>query len=80
MIVQHEQLTDGSRKITYLTEVGDLNQDEIALQDIFRYEIEEVDDDGNVKGEFKAIAKPSFFPLFKKKGVSIDESIFTKDK
>ncbi len=80
LIIQHEQLTDGSRKITYLTEVGDVKDNEIVLRDIFRYEIEDVSEDGKVKGKFKAIAKPNFFPIFKKKGVSIDESIFTKDK
>lgn len=80
LIIQHEQLTDGSRKITHLTEVGNVKDNEIILQDIFRYDIEEVSEDGKVKGSFRAIAKPSFFPIFKKKGVRIDESIFTKDK
>ncbi|MCQ9204820.1 MAG: CpaF family protein [Omnitrophica bacterium] len=77
IIVQHEQLTDGSRKITHITEVGRMKENQINLQDIFRYEVEEVTEDFKVKGEFKACAKPSFFAIFKKRGVKIDEKIFT---
>lgn len=77
LIVQHDQLTDGSRKITYMTEVLDrLNGEEIILNDIFRYEIDKVDDDGKVMGSFKAKNKPVFYPLFQKKGVELSEDIF----
>ncbi|MBD3264810.1 MAG: CpaF family protein [Candidatus Omnitrophica bacterium] len=76
LIVQHEQLPDGSRKITHVTEVESLKENTIVLKDIFRYEVEEVTEDFKVKGEFKAFGKPSFFPIFRKKGVSIKESIF----
>ena len=77
LIVQHDQLTDGSRKITYMTEVMDrLNGEEIVLNDIFRYEIDKVEEDGKVMGSFKAKNVPVFFPLFKKKGVELSEDIF----
>jgi pilus assembly protein CpaF len=80
LIVQHEQLIDGTRKITHLTEVGELkDNNQIELKDLFRYEIEEVTDDFKVKGRFKACGKPTFFPLFAKKGVKLDESIFKPD-
>jgi pilus assembly protein CpaF len=77
LIVQHDQLTDGSRKITYITEVIDrLEEDEVILKDIFRYEIEKVDEDKHVVGSFKAKGAPVFLPVFKKKGIMLDESIF----
>lgn len=77
LIVQHDQLTDGSRKITYITEVIDrLEEDEVILKDIFRYEIEKVDEDKHVVGTFKAKGTPVFLPVFKKKGIELDESIF----
>ena len=80
LIIQHDQLTDGTRKITYMTEVIDrLNGEEIILNDIFRYEIDKVELDGKVMGSFKAKNVPVFFPLFKKKGVELSENIF-KDK
>jgi len=76
LIVQHEQLIDGSRKITYLTEVQDLKDNHIILNDIFRYQIEGVSEDLIPQGKFKALNKPKFFSLFKKKGVKINEKIF----
>ncbi len=77
LIVQQEQLQDGSRRITYITEVGELENDQIVLRDIFTYEVEELTEDFKVKGSFQAKNKPSFFNLFKKKGIKIDESIFS---
>ncbi len=79
LIVQHDQLTDGSRKINYITEVGHIKEDGIILRDIFRYKAEEVTEGGKVKGRFEALGKPNFFSIFKKKGVPINEKIFTPD-
>ena len=80
LIVQHEQLIDGSRKITYITEVAALKENsQIELRDIFRFNVEEVTDDFVVKGTFKAYGKPTFFPIFKKKGIKISEKIFGPD-
>lgn len=76
LIVQQEQLLDGSRKITHITEVGNVVNDQIVLKDIFRYDIEGVDDDYKIKGKFNAYGKPDFFPLFKKKGIILNESMF----
>jgi len=76
LIVQHEQLLDGSRKITHVTEVERLEENQIILKDIFRYEVEKVTEDLIVKGKFKVLGKPTFFPLFAKKGISLSESIF----
>jgi pilus assembly protein CpaF len=38
LIIQATRLRDGSRKITYVTEVGGMEGDKIMLQDIFRFE------------------------------------------
>lgn len=76
LIVQQEQLMDGSRKITYITELEDFKNDNIVLKDIFTYEVEELTEDLKVKGSFKAKNKPSFLNIFKKKGIKIDENIF----
>ncbi len=76
LIVQQEQFQDGSRKINYITEVGELKDDQIVLRDIFTYEVEEITEDFKVVGSFKAKNKPSFFNIFKKKGIKVDENIF----
>ncbi|MBN3039596.1 MAG: CpaF family protein [Candidatus Omnitrophica bacterium] len=79
IIVQHEQLADGSRKITYITEVDTLQENQILLRDLYRYDIEEVADDFKVKGKFRAYGPPKFLPLFKNQGVKIDPKIFKPD-
>jgi len=78
IIVQQEQLIDGSRKITHITEVEALNEDKISTRDIFRYETEEMGEDFVVKGKFRAKSKPTFISLFKNKGIPLDEGIFTE--
>ena len=76
LIVQHVQLSDGSRKITHITEVGKIKDNQVELRNIFHYEIEEVSADASVKGEFKAKNVPAFMSIFKKKGVEINKNIF----
>ena len=78
LIVQHEQLIDGTRKITHVTEVESLKENQITLRDIFLYEVEDVTADLKVKGKFKALNKPSFFDRFRKKGIKLDAKIFTE--
>ena len=76
LIVQHVQLSDGSRKITHITEVGKIEDNQVELRNIFHYDIEEVSADASVKGEFKVSNRPEFMPIFKKKGIKINESVF----
>jgi pilus assembly protein CpaF len=78
LIVQHEQFMDGSRKITYVTEVNGLKDERIVLEDIFRYDydMEEVKDEISIKGKFKALKKPALISLLHKKGIKLKEDIF----
>ena len=76
LIIQQEQLADGSRKITHITEARGLDKEELVLQDLFSYEIEGVED-SKVKGTWKKHGVvPLFFSRFKKKGVELNEEIF----
>ena len=78
IIVQNVQLQDGSRKITHITEVCDvLENNEIVLRDLFRFEIEEIDDEGNVSGEWVTTGVvPNFYPMFKKFGLNVSKKMF----
>jgi pilus assembly protein CpaF len=76
IIVQQEQLIDGSRKINYITEVAGLRDSDIVLRDLFKYKIDEVDENNNVKGRFVAVNKPTFLDIFKERGISFNEQIF----
>lgn len=80
IIVQQEQLMDGSRKITHITQVNGLKEGRVALEDIFIYEIEGVDATGKMRGRWKATGvTPAFSALFKKEGISVPGEIFNKD-
>jgi pilus assembly protein CpaF len=63
VIVQTERLRDGSRRITYVTEVVGTEGDVITTQDIFLYEILGEDSAGRIKGRHRStgIGRPKFW-------------------
>ena len=79
LIIQQQQLSDGSRKITSITQVNGLKDGTVVLEDIFTYEISDVVD-GKVQGKFLATGViPAFYPLMAKRGVTLSKEIFKKD-
>ncbi|MBQ5920269.1 MAG: CpaF family protein, partial [Selenomonadaceae bacterium] len=52
LILQQSRLKDGSRKITYITEVQHMEGDVITTQDLFRFEQTGMDADGKLTGHF----------------------------
>ena len=80
LIVQQEQLLDGSRKVTRITQVNGLKDNQVVLEDIFVYEQEGIDSEGKVKGRWRATGIiPVFQPLFKKAGIDLPLGLFNKD-
>jgi pilus assembly protein CpaF len=73
LIIQHEQLVDGSRKITYITEVAGIKDGNVLLNDIFRFEITGHAENGAVTGEFKLVNKPANLARFQKRGIRVEE-------
>jgi pilus assembly protein CpaF len=72
LIVQQSRLSDGSRKITYITEIQGMEGDIIILQDIFRFDQRGLDNKGKVKGEFVATGiMPKFVQKLKERGIII---------
>lgn len=51
IVVQASRLSDGSRRVTYVSEINGLNENEVIVNDIFRYERSGVDDKGKVIGK-----------------------------
>lgn len=77
LIVHQSRLRDGSRKVTYITEVVGMEGDIITLQDIFTYESQGIDDRGRMKGHFKSAGiRPKFMAKLTATGVSIHDDIF----
>jgi pilus assembly protein CpaF len=78
VIVQTARLSDGSRKVTGITEVvGMLDETHVNLQDIFVYRQTGVDQDGNVMGYFTPLGYiPTFYDEIRARGVDLSREIF----
>jgi pilus assembly protein CpaF len=72
LILQHEMLGDGSRKVTYITEVTGLQDGNVILNDIFRYEIESQSASASTIGNFRLVNQPRNVERFRKRGVRLD--------
>ncbi len=78
LIVQQSRLKDGSRKITYITEVVGMEGDVITLQDIFTYVEEGHDNMGRITGRLVPTGlKPKFMDKLLKTGVVLPTDIFS---
>ena len=76
LILQQSRLLDGSRKITAITEVLDLEDNEVKLQDIFRFDQRGVGADGKVIGEFVAAGyRPRALAKIKAMDIPFDEAV-----
>jgi pilus assembly protein CpaF len=54
LIIQIARMSDGSRRVTHITELTGAFSDVISMQDIFVFEKEGLGPDGKVKGRFRA--------------------------
>lgn len=79
MIVQLSRFSDGSRKVTYITEMHGQKDGEIQSTDLFRYVQTGVDENGKVQGMFAPTGNlPTFYEDFAAKGQPVPEEVFTK--
>ncbi len=61
MIIQINRMRDGKRRITHISEVTGMEGEVIVMQDLFRYEYEGEDSEGNLIGTFKSMGvRPHF--------------------
>jgi pilus assembly protein CpaF len=77
LIVQQSRLRDGSRKITYITEVAGMEGDTVVLQDIFKFVEDGVDKTGRVVGSIQPTGlRPLFTPKLEAAGFKLPPEIF----
>lgn len=77
LIVQQSRLKDGSRKITYITEVQGMEGEVITLQDIFVFEQQGVDETGKILGRLRPTGiRPKFFEKFEVSGIKLPPDLF----
>ncbi len=77
LIVHEARFSDGSRRITHVTEVMGLEGSQAVMQDIFEFHQTGVSPEGRIEGHLSATgAVPSFFEQIKMRGLSLDPSVF----
>ena len=78
VIVQVSRLSDGTRRVTSVTEVTTMEGDVISAQEIFRFRRQGVSNDGVVVGRFEATGvRPGFTDRLRVAGVELPASLFS---
>jgi pilus assembly protein CpaF len=77
MVVQVARLSDGSRRITSISEITGMEGDTITMQEIFQYERTGVDREGKLTGRFRATGiRPRFSERLKAYGLQLPRIFF----
>ena len=77
LIVQQSRMRDGSRKITYITEVQNMEENVIILQDLFRFEQSGIDENGKILGSFRHTGiRPRCIEKFEASGIKLPPEMF----
>ncbi len=77
VIVQTARLSDGSRRVMSITEVGGLEGDTVTLQDLFVFEKRGLTQSGKVRGRFAATGiRPRFYEKMLAMGNTLGPEVF----
>jgi len=77
LVIQQSRLVDGSRRVTYITEVVGMQGEVISLQDIFVYKQEGLDKNRKIIGRFVPTGFiPKFVEEMEAKGMRISRGLF----
>jgi pilus assembly protein CpaF len=77
LLVQTARLSDGTRKVTHVSEVEGLSDFQIRVRDIFVFEQSGVAADGHVQGRFRGTgASPNFLERLRVSGLPLSPKLF----
>jgi pilus assembly protein CpaF len=77
LIVQHELLQDGQRKVTRITEVVGTQEGHVELRNLFEFDDQGPGPDGKVQGRFIATGvEPSFLSHFERYRLDLPAGLF----
>jgi pilus assembly protein CpaF len=76
-VIHLERLEDGSRRVTSIAEVQRMESDVITMQELFKFQIDEVNHDGKIVGGLRPTGlRPTFMGKFEKRGIPLPLSMF----
>jgi pilus assembly protein CpaF len=77
MIVQIARFSDGTRRVSAVTEVVGMEGELMTMQDVFVFEKTGVNEKGRVLGRFRATGiRPKFYDRLRSAGIQIPASVF----
>ncbi|HEX7018678.1 MAG TPA: CpaF family protein [Gemmatimonadaceae bacterium] len=81
VIIQLSRLSDGTRRITSITEITTMEGDVIAAQEIFRFRRQGITSDGVVQGRFEPTGvRPTFAERLQLYGVDLPAALFSMER
>ena len=77
IVLQIARLSDGSRRITHLTEITGMDEDVVSMQDIFVFEKQGIAENGHVLGTFSATGiRPRLAEKLRMSGIAVPTALF----
>ena len=77
VVIQIARLSDGTRRVTNVSEITGMEGDIVTMQDLFRFEQRGIDSDGRVVGEFRGTGiRPRFADKFEVAGIYLPPETF----
>ena len=77
LFVQIARLSDGSRRVTHITECCGMEGELVTMQDVFVFDKTGIGEDGRVKGRFRPTGiRPKFFERLTVAGAQLPTSLF----
>jgi pilus assembly protein CpaF len=77
LIVQVQRLSDGTRKVVSVSEITGMEGEVVQMQEIMKFKKTGTDDDGRIRGEFRATGlRPRFVEEFAELGIIVPAAIF----
>jgi pilus assembly protein CpaF len=81
VVLQTERQEDGCRRIVSIQEVNGMEGDIITMSEIFRFNRQGVDENGNVLGDFRATGiMPRLIDRLAERGLSLDPTLFDPNR
>jgi pilus assembly protein CpaF len=79
LIIQVSRLTDGTRRVTSVTEVTTMEGEIVTMQEVFRFKRRGISQEGKVVGQFEATGvRPLFVDRLRVAGVELPPQLFAE--
>ena len=77
LVLQVSRFSDGSRRLTHITEITGMEDDVVSMQDVFLFDKQGVSPDGKTIGVFTATGiRPKFAEKLKASGIDLPMNMF----